>query len=72
MASHMCGIYSIQLFIKYNPFHRFLKIFRFHTSRKDGSDIHAYGIPDEIISAIMIEYKNTKSIVRIDDGDLTL
>ena len=28
-----------------------------------------YGIPDELISTIMIEYKNTKSIVRTDDGD---
>ena len=31
--------------------------------------LNAYGIPDEIISAIMIAYKNTKSIVRTDDGD---
>ena len=29
----------------------------------------AYGIPDEIISAIIIGYNNTKSIVRTDDGD---
>ena len=27
------------------------------------------GIPYEIISAIMIAYTNTKSIVRTDDGD---
>ena len=32
--------------------------------------LNAYGIPDEIISAIMIAYKNTKSIVRTDDGDI--
>ena len=31
--------------------------------------LNAYGIPDEIISAIIIAYKNTKSIVRTDDGD---
>ena len=31
--------------------------------------LNAYGIPDKIISAIMIAYKNTKSIVRTDDGD---
>ena len=53
----------------YYPFHRFLQSFRFHTSRKYGRDTHAYGIPDEIISAIMIAYINTKSIVRTDDGD---
>ena len=29
-----------------------------------------YGIPDEILSAIVIAYKNTKSIVRTDDGDI--
>ena len=31
--------------------------------------LNAYYIPDEIISAIMIAYKITKSIVRTDDGD---
>ena len=31
--------------------------------------LNAYGILDEKISAIMIAYKNTKSIVRTDDGD---
>ena len=31
--------------------------------------LKAYDIPDEIISAIMIAYTNTKSIVRTDDGD---
>ena len=31
--------------------------------------LNAYGIPDDIISSIMIAYKNTKSIVRTDDGD---
>ena len=31
--------------------------------------LNAYGIPDEIISAIMKAYKNTKSIVTTDDGD---
>ena len=31
--------------------------------------LNAYGIPDEIINAIMIAYTNTKSIVRTDDGD---
>ena len=31
--------------------------------------LNVYGIPDEIISAITITYKNTKSIVRTDDGD---
>ena len=30
--------------------------------------LNAYGIPDEIISAIMIVYNTTKSIVRTDDG----
>ena len=29
----------------------------------------AYGIPKEIVTAIMILYKNTKSIVRSPDGD---
>ena len=31
--------------------------------------LNAYGIPAKIISSIMIAYKNTKSIVRNDDGD---
>ena len=31
--------------------------------------LNAYSIPDKIISAIMIAYKNTKSIVRTDDAD---
>ena len=31
--------------------------------------LNAYGIPDEIISAITIAYTNTKYIVRTDDGD---
>ena len=31
--------------------------------------LNAYGIPDEIIGAIMIAYTNTKSIMRTDDGD---
>ena len=31
--------------------------------------LNAYGIPDEIISDIIIAYKNTKSIVRTYDGD---
>ena len=34
--------------------------------------LNAYGIPDEIISAIMIAYTNTKSIVRTDDDDTEL
>ena len=32
--------------------------------------LNAYGIPDEIISAIMIAYKNTKSIVRTGYGEI--
>ena len=31
--------------------------------------LKAYGIPEMIINAIMIAYKDTKSIVRSDDGD---
>ena len=31
--------------------------------------LKAYGIPEKIINAIMIAYKDTKSIVRSDDGD---
>ena len=31
--------------------------------------LNAYGIPDEIIIAIMVAYKNTKYIVRTDEGD---
>ena len=31
--------------------------------------LNAYGKSDEIISAIMITYKTTKSVVRTDDGD---
>ena len=31
--------------------------------------LKAYGIPEKIINAIMITYKDTKSIVRSDDGD---
>ena len=32
-------------------------------------NLKAYGIPEKIINAIMITYKDTKSIVRSDDGD---
>ena len=53
----------------YYLFHRFLQSFRFHTSKKDGRDTQCVGIADEIISSIMIAYKNTKSIVRTDYGD---
>ena len=31
--------------------------------------LKAYGIPEKIINAIMIAYKDTKSIVISDDGD---
>ena len=31
--------------------------------------LNSYGIPYEIISAMLIAYKNTKSIMRTDDGD---
>ena len=31
--------------------------------------LNVYGIPDQITSAIMIAYTNTKSIARTDDGD---
>ena len=37
--------------------------------RKMAEILNAYRIPDEIISDIMIAYKNTKSIMRTDDGD---
>ena len=33
--------------------------------------LNVYGIPDEIISTSMIVYKNIKSIVRTDDGDIS-
>ena len=36
---------------------------------KDGRDTHAYSIPDEIISSIMIAHTNTKSIMRTDDTE---
>ena len=31
--------------------------------------LEAYGIPNEIIKAIMIMYKNTQAFVRSPDGD---
>ena len=38
---------------------------------KMAENLNAYGIPGEIISSIMVVYKNTKSIVRTVDGVLT-
>ena len=53
----------------YYPFHHFSKAFDSIHRGKMAEIVNAYGIPDKIISAIMIAYKNTKSIVRTDDGD---
>ena len=36
---------------------------------KMADNLKAYEIPEKIINAIMITYKDTKSIVRSDDGD---
>ena len=47
----------------------FSKVFDSIHRRKMAKILNAYGIPYEIISAIMIAYTNTKSIVRTDDGD---
>lgn len=38
-------------------------------TEKDGTHLLACGIPEEIVSAIMILYKNTKAMVRSSDGD---
>ena len=47
----------------------FSKVFDTIHRRKMAEILNAYGIPDKIISSIMIAYKNTKSIVRNNDGD---
>ena len=47
----------------------FSKVFDFIHRGKMAEISNAYSIPDEIISDIMIAYKNTKYIMRTDDGD---
>ena len=47
----------------------FSKAFDFLHSGKMEKILLAYGIPKEIVAAIMILYRNTKSMVRSPDGD---
>ena len=50
--------------------HKFLQGILFHTQRKDGANTTVYDLPKEIVTAIMMLYKNTKAMVRLQDGDI--
>ena len=47
----------------------FSKVFGSVHREKMEKVLLAYGIPKEIVAAIMILYRNTKSMVRSPDGD---
>ena len=54
----------------YTTIHRFLQGIQFHTQRKEGANISCIWFFKEIVTTIMMLYKNMKGMVHLTDGNI--